>query len=217
MELINGGNELTFEKADHYKKNRFIIQAGVNRSTFKFTGTTDLVGLQFTKSYSPAFSVGFDHFIKPAVGKVILRTEISFHTDKFHGEYKKINTWQDYYDLKRNTIGVNLSILTNLYNGSSFKFFIGAGGGLNFSNYPENNHYTIYGEPTPAATKFAPHFNASSITLAGRAGCVLRNRIEFSFMCNGVIGRLTENYTAYSDKYSSQQLRVGYLFSNRKK
>ncbi|MBV4357952.1 outer membrane beta-barrel protein [Pinibacter aurantiacus] len=216
-ETINGGNEVTFEKANHYKKNRFFIEAGVNRSSFKFTGLDYLAAIKFSSSLTPAFSVGIDQFIKPAIGRVMLRGELSFYMDRLHGSNKRTNTWIDNYELKRNTVGISLSVLTNLYNSESFKFFIGLGGGLNFSKYPEVSYYVKYGESAPATEKYTQDFRSTSMPIIGRIGCVLNSRIELSLVYNGVVGRLTENYMTFSDKYSCQQIRVGYLFSNKKK
>jgi len=217
VETINGGNEVAFEKADHYKKSRFLIEAGLNRSSFKFTGSDPMAAIKFSGATTPAFSIGIDQFIKPAIGKVLLRGELSFYTDRLHGTNKRTNTWEDNYELKRNTIGISLSVLTNLYNSESFKFFIGLGAGLDFSKYPEVSYYVKYSESAPPSEKYAHDFRTQSLPVIGRVGFVLKSRIEFSFVYKGNIGRLTDNYMAFSDKYSCQQIRVGYLFSNRKK
>jgi hypothetical protein len=216
VEAINGGNEVAFEKANHYKKNRFFIQTGASRSSFKFTGYPDLEAIKFSNSITPAFTVGVDQFIKPAIGKVILRGELSFQMDRFHGTDKISNTSEYNYTLKRNTLGISLTMLTNLYNTESFKFFIGAGGGVDFSSYPENNNY-VTGDSGSKTKSFSPEFRKDILALAGRIGCVLDSRFEFSFVYNMPLGRITENYLLFSDKYRCQQLRVGYLFSNRKK
>lgn len=217
VETINGGKEVAFEKADRYKKNRFLFEAGVSRSSFKFIGLDDLAALKFSSTLTPAFSIGIDQFIKPAIGKIILRGELSFYQDKLHGTNKRSDTWEDNYTLKRNSIMMSLSMLANLYNTDQFKFFIGAGGGFGFSNCPENRYYVKYGEPgTP--TEITPYlFRPSAISIIGRAGCVLNKKFEFSFVYNKNVGRITENYIGFADKYSCQQLRFGYLLSNRKK
>jgi hypothetical protein len=215
VETINGGNEVAFEKANHYKKNRFFVQVGANRSSFKFTGYQDLASIKFPSSITPAFTVGVDQFIKPAIGKVILRGELSFHMDRLHGTSKSSNTEYN-YTLKRNTLGISMSMLTNLYNTESFKFFIGAGGGLDISSCPENNNYAT-GNSDSKTQSFSPDFRTYFISLSGRIGCVLNKRIEISFVYNTPIGRITDPYFTFADKYSCQQLRIGYLFSNRKK
>ncbi|MDH7463774.1 hypothetical protein QEG73_20910 [Chitinophagaceae bacterium 26-R-25] len=217
VETINGGNEIAFEKADNYKKSRFFFSVGASRSSFRFTGFDDLSSIKFSSSLTPAFTVGLDQFIKPAIGKVMLRPELSFYQDRLHGTNKRSDTWEQFYELKRNTIGLSLSMLSNLYNTESFKFFIGVGGGLNFSYYPEINYYVKYGETGSPTGMDSHEFRGTTMSIGGRVGCVLNSRLEFSFVNNWNVGRLTENYAGFSDKYSCQQLRVGYLFSNRKK
>lgn len=218
VETINGGSDdHTFQKANHYKKTRFFIEGGVGRSSFKFTGRTDLSDLKFASALTPVISVGLDQFLKPAIGRVIIRPEVTFSMDRLHGKYKSDYEWENDYDIKRNTIGLTLSVLVNVYNTDPLKFYLGAGGGLNFSNYPEINYYVKYTESSPPTKKYPHGFRSDTQILLGRVGCVLNNKIEFSFVYNAVVGRLTENYIAFSDKYSSQQLRIGYLFSNKKK
>lgn len=217
VETINGGNEVSFEKADHYKKNRVLFEVGANRSSFKFKGYDDLSAINFSSALTPAFSIGIDQFINPAIGKVILRGELSFHMDRFHGIGKTSTGWEETYTMKRNTLGINIAMLANLYNTESLKFFVGGGGGFSFSNYPENGYYVRFGASGSKTQEDAFEFRPTSISFAGRLGCVLNNRLELSFVYTGNFGRLTENYQFFYDKYNYQQFRLGYLFSNRKK
>lgn len=120
---------------------RFFAGAGLNMAQIKITGNNRYAGKTDNNSIAPLVGAGFDIFLNPYIGKLFLRTDIAYSTAKTTADtYEEFFASKEYYNLsiKQNTLSIDELVNYNLYNGKSFKYFIGAGAGFNFSSYPQN-------------------------------------------------------------------------------
>jgi hypothetical protein len=199
--------------ASHFK---FFAGVGVNQGKLVFGGNNHYTGKTNNSSYALVVNGGADIFINPAVGRMFMRTHLSFTSYK-----TTAYAFANYFDLKENyylqfkqtNITLHEQLIYNLYNGPALKWFAGAGGGFNFSSYPLNEEKMIRETSSGTSTTINDQYilflrkfwlNASVLT-----GVAIGN-IEAS-VAYYPKGSISQN-TGFGIDNSSLQLHVNYRF-----
>ncbi|MBS7566558.1 hypothetical protein KHS38_19290 [Mucilaginibacter sp. Bleaf8] len=140
-------NDKVQQKGGNYGS-RFFAGTLIKNTATKFDGDVIFNG-QSQNTYLPAISVGVDFFTNKHVQKFFFRGELSFTAanPKFNGTVKNIMSSTDAsYQFNQYTIALAPQVFYNIYNKENFKFFAGAGVGINYSIY-SNNQLTYAGQP----------------------------------------------------------------------
>jgi hypothetical protein len=195
---------------------RFFAGIGLNNGKVKFDGDNRYVDKTSEGSIAPLFAAGFDILLNPYIGKLFLRTELSYSSAK-----TKAYTYKEYFaskenyhlKLKQNNLSIYEIINYNLYNGKDVKYFIGAGAGFNFSSYPQNQETFIREATTDTTINVNDNYIAyiKKFWLNGiiRTGVTVKNfDIAVAYTTNGNIS----NNAGYGVNVSSLRLQVNYIF-----
>jgi hypothetical protein len=217
---INGISKDEVKKASKEKQPRtpYRIWAGVglNNGEIKIEDDNRYTGKTSGTNITPLLAAGMDIFLNPNVGRMFLRTQLSYTTYKMDGyTYKEYFASKESYYLKfkQTNIAVHEELNYNLYNGQNFKYFIGAGVGFNFSSYPLNEETFIRGTSTDTITNIHDNYIAyikkfwlSAIIKTGIS--VKRMEVSIGYAPKSAIS----NYTSFAVSNSSFRLQLAYLF-----
>ncbi len=195
---------------------RFFAGTGLNMAHIKITGNNRYAGKTGNSSITPLIGAGFEIFLNPYIGKLFLRTDISYSTAKTTADtYEEFFASKEYYNLsiKQNTLSIYQLINYNLYNGKEFKYFIGAGAGFNFSSYPQNVQ-TFRRESSNDTTidinnnyfAFIKKFWMNGIVRTGISIKNINVALAYTTLANFT------NYAGYGANISSFRLQVNYEF-----
>jgi len=197
-----------------YKVSRFFAGLGLNASTASYTGTHDLsaASAKSKTSYLPILTTGVDLFLKPAIGRLIFRTELSLLMSKNEISLfsETAGTVARRHSFDQTTIALTPGFIYNVYNTSKLKCFLGGGLGLNFSAI-SNNESTYLNTINMQTSKLdevkLEKFNYS---FQFSAGVVLNKRIEISagYSPNVAIS----NYNYFNVVMQRMRVGVNYLF-----
>ncbi|MDR6785677.1 hypothetical protein ABIE26_004387 [Pedobacter africanus] len=211
VSLINGQQ---LPKPKH-KSTRFFAGLGAAASMASYGGTHPLSTPKATckTSFSPMLTTGVDLFVKPEIGRLIFRTELSALMSK-----NEISLPADErgFIVERHSFDQVHLVLTpqliyNIYNTNKLKCFGGLGGGLNFST--TSNNKSVYlntismqqriGENEVIMEKF-------NYSLQFMAGVVLNKKLEIAagYSPNAAI----TNYSFFNIEMKRFKLGVNYLF-----
>ncbi|MBS1577343.1 MAG: hypothetical protein JST09_18750 [Bacteroidetes bacterium] len=219
---VNGVQELSPDSKPESKeaRYRFFAGAGVNAGSLKFIGDNQFTGKTKSPFYYPLVDLGVDLFLKPSVGKLFLRAQVevtAFKTTAYTFEQHFAYKDNYYFNFRQINVSVMPQLNYNFYNTSSFKWFVGAGGGFNFSFYPQNEQkFTreITSDTTIINNKYLNPLKKFWLNAVIRTGVVI-NRLEtsFIFLPKSAITQLGNFELANS----SLQLQFNYLFGNKKR
>ena len=211
VSLING-QQLAKSK---YKGSRFFAGAGLNASKAGYSGTHRLSNDQarLKTSYLPMLTAGIDLFVKPAIGRLIFRTELSLLMSKseitvasptggeLHGRHS----------FDRTSLVLTPQFIYNVYNTNKLKCFAGLGAGLNFSKTSNNkseylNNIAMENRVVENEVELEK-FNYSAQLMAG---VVLNKKIEIAAGYSPAVA--ISDYTLFN--VTMQRIRIGinYLF-----
>lgn len=220
---INGLNELEVHEARVKLKKespfRFFVGTGINIGSLTFSGNSHYNGYNSSPSYMPLVNGGVDIYFRPLVGKLYLRNSLivtAFKAEATSPTETYFEASETYYfKMSQFNIALHLQLHYNLYNGKDFKWFVGAGGGSNFSFYPVNqqtfvreglNAVTTVDDSSVPTKKF--WLNASL-----RSGVSVKNwELSMNYFGRSSISQ----YTGSSLDNSSIQLQVIFLFKRKK-
>lgn len=200
------------------KQHRFKFWAGigVNNGKIKIDGNNRYSGITNGSTISPLFAAGFNILVNPLVGRMFFSTDVSYATYKA-GAYTATQYFAAkenyYFKFKQSNITLNEILNYNIYNGKNFKYFIGAGAGLNFSSYPLNQQTFIREAHTDTTTivndNYVEHIKNFWLNAIVRTGISVKNvEVAISYLPNSTLS----NYGSYEMHNSSLRLQVNYVF-----
>jgi len=214
VSLINGQTQ---EKPKN-PITRFFVGGGIMLSNAKYQGRHALASKNAVSKSSPSpyFSAGIDFFVDPAFGKTIIRMELSaFSTENSIAAFTE-DSRHFHHQLKRQSLGITLMLLRNLYNGLNHKIFIGAGFAMHLVNIKDNTMtysylppvYTeyIYSEKGPDPEEF-------QISLPLTIGATIYKRFEISGAYT-IPGNVS-SYPGYRIKQDRYRFGLSYLINKR--
>jgi len=121
---------------------RFFAGAGLSMTKLSYTGESQFnkPGASQKSSYTPMISAGVDLLANPNIGKLVYRLELSFLMAKGDITTTSVEPIYAYRQHTFESYGVSLTpqILYNFYNKPAFKFYGGAGLGINFVSNKNN-------------------------------------------------------------------------------
>ncbi|HEX5152360.1 MAG TPA: hypothetical protein VFW07_12990 [Parafilimonas sp.] len=206
-------------QAKKEKSNRFAFWAGIgmNKGQIEIQGDRHYAGSK-SNTLSPLFAGGFNILINPNTGRMFAGTDVSYTTykaDAFASVQYFASKESYYFKFKQANIALNETLNYNLYNGKSFKYFIGAGAGMNFSSYPLNQQIFVRETKSDTTTiinknyfEFTKGFWLSGII---RTGISVKN-VEASV--SYIPGSTISSYKLHAMRNSSVRLQLNYLFKN---
>lgn len=218
---INGKSEAetTFD-VEQKNKSRFYAGVAVNRTMVQFGGENNLTDADHNPaSYMPRLVFGLDAFINRNTQRLLLRMEGALASSNHHIEksFKSSSGSNELsYEIAQQTASLNPQVIYNLYNRDNFKFYVGGGLSVNYSNYSTNSYnYEYISQGT--GTRYGPE-EVKSYTLESvwtsyivRSGVVLNKKYEISAIYQGPAA-LTK-YFAFAVEHQTWSLGVNYLFS----
>ena len=214
---INGVDKTAIYQKEQTQPSHFRFFAGVgaNRGQVIFNGDNHYTGKTDNPSYELVISGGADIFVNPAVGKMFIRSELSasgYKTEAY--AFTNYNTAkQNYYlKFKQTNIALEEQLNYHLYNGNTFKWSVGAGGGFNFSSYPLNQERFLSEGSSDTSTSINNSYaEIKNFWLNGcfKSGVEIGNlEVKISYYPKSSISQSTR----YGIDNSSLKLQVNYLF-----
>ncbi len=181
---------------------RFFGGIGLSHNVVSFSGASRYTGSNGS-NLSPLIGGGLDIHIVPAVGRLYIRNTVTFTTT--NAEFAS-----DGYslELKQLNFALHSQLHYNFYNTPQFKWFGGAGAGVNISTYPENTQVGEFGTVTEDFLKTEKFW----INMTIQSGVSVKNiEISLGYFPKSDITQ----YLGFGVKSSSWQLRLNYLFNKR--
>ncbi|WP_158796953.1 hypothetical protein [Pedobacter sp. L105] len=198
-----------------YSKARFFAGAGLSINKTKYTGQNDLAGPGATnkKSYSPILTGGIDLFGNPAIGKLILRLQVSLQMAKSEVSATTTHTDKPFVDASFTQYLATFSpqIIYNIYNTNSLKFFIGGGFDLNLPSYSKNEYFSLTSFGQKNYRDDYETFSSLNLSIPFSAGVVLHKNVELSIGYT-VPFNITNNGNSYEIQMQKYKVGVSYLF-----
>jgi hypothetical protein len=147
----------------------------------------------------------------PNVGKLVLRAEVAFTSNKFKNTQLTSNGNEtDTYTFNQNTLSIIPQILYNFYNTDSFKFYGDVGVSFNISRYGNNLSHTKTGNTEYAYTN---QYSLSSTwtSFPIKIGAVLNKKqdINVAYIPNATFSQAVGYYI----QVKAVQIGVNYTFN----
>jgi hypothetical protein len=218
--VINGIKKDDAKKATEEKQTktpyRFWAGAGLNSGKIEIQDDDRYAGKTSGANNAPLLAAGIDIFLNPNVGRMFLRTQLSYTTYKMDAyTYKEYFASKENYYLKfkQSNIAVHEELNYNLYNSQNFKYFIGAGVGFNFSSYPINEETFIREGTTDTTTivndNYIAYIKKFWLSAVIKTGISVKHvEVSIAYAPNSTLS----NYGSYAVSNSSLRLQVNYLF-----
>ncbi|MNK15026.1 hypothetical protein D3C87_331590 [compost metagenome] len=197
-----------------YRNVRFFAGAGLIASKASYSGTHALSveSAKSKTSYSPMLTTGMDLFVKPEIGRLIIRTELSLLMSK--NEISLFSEADDAvvrrHSFDQTTIALTPGIIYNVYNTGKLKCFIGGGFGLNFSATSNNESTYLNTISMKTSTLDEVQLEKFYFSFLFTAGVVLNKRIEISVGYSPDVA--ISNYSYYNVVMKRFRFGVNYLF-----
>lgn len=200
------------------KKSPFRIWAGIglNNGEIKVEDDNRYTGKTSGATISPLIAAGIDFLVNPNVGRMFLRTQVSYTTYKTDAyTFKQYFASKEnyYFKFKQTNIAVHEELNYNLYNGENFKYFVGAGVGFNFSSYPLNEETFVREATTDTTININSNYVAfiKKFWLSGivKTGVSIKNiELSIAYAPKSALS----SYSSYAVNNSSLRLQLNYLF-----
>lgn len=212
----------TKSESDIEGKNKFRFYAGggLSRTTVQFGGENNFTSAEHNPaSYMPRLVFGLDGFINRNTQRLILRAEGSLSASSHHikkNYQSNSGTSESSYEIAQQTVSITPQVIYNLYNKDSFKFYLGGGFSVNFSNYSTNKSSYTY-ISSGSGTTYGPTEHQSYIlesvwtSFMVRSGVILNKKYEISASYQPS-APLTK-YFNFAVEHRSLSLGVNYLFN----
>ncbi|GAB2973445.1 hypothetical protein GCM10027049_04400 [Mucilaginibacter puniceus] len=212
--LNNGVDELTMVSQSKSGV-RFFAGAGVNAGTISFKDNITLLESSNT-SIGPMINVGLDLLFNKNIGKLFLRTELSYTSTKTRlafgdGLPPSAFSTTNIIMFDRQMISLSPQLLYNISNKQNLKFYAGGGLVLTLSLYNNKQVYRDYNN-----TKASSSYNLQSllpvnVTLVAKTGVTINNKIEIQVAYQPPVA-INSATTIYVFKSSSFRAGINYLF-----
>ncbi|MDT3404134.1 hypothetical protein [Mucilaginibacter terrae] len=159
---------------------KFFAGVIMSRITTEFKGNFDFSGIPST-SYFPRITGGIDLFTNKYTQKLIWRGELTFSMLK--ASFKLNNKqYPREYAINQFSASLTPQVLYSFYNTDNFKFYMGAGIGLNLSTYPKNT-YTEFSEPKASVQDdYLAHLLTYWTNVNIRAGFILYKKFDINLL-----------------------------------
>lgn len=208
----NGNKQINEMKFSY----RFWAGGGINRGEINVVDDERYAGQTSGATIAPMLAAGIDIFVNPYIGRMFLRTQVSYSTYKTDAHVVKqyfASKENYYFKFKQRNIAIHEELNYNLYNSTKFKYFIGAGFGFNFSSYPLNEETFIRESSTNTTTIVDDNYIAyiKKFWLSGilKTGFSVKNTEVFvAYAPKSSIS----SHASYALNNSSLRLQVNYLF-----
>lgn len=201
-------------------KHRFYAGVAVNRTIVQFHGENGFSNANHNPvSYMPSLVFGLDGFINRNTQRVLLRAEGRLTGSNHHIAHKfesSSGSHEISYDITQQTASLIPQVIYNLYNKEHFKFYLGGGFSVNYTNYSTNKSGYVY-VSSGTGTRYGPEERQSYklepvwTSFMVRSGLVLNKKYEIS-----AIYQAPASLTKYFDfavEHQSMSLGINYLFS----
>lgn len=230
---INSVNQ-TESTAENERKRRiaFFAGLGINRDRIDYKGqnlvTVDRLNsggydkykeMVTTQNYLPRLSTGVDFFVNPAIGRLIIRTELSAKEMKSTTvSYYQFNEYskpvENTYKLSSWNISFIPQLVYNYYNGTNYKCYVGIGPSLNYFLTSDNSvtkrEINQTGSEANVIKNYFP-FNKFSLSAIVRSGIQIKKRVDLSVLWGNPIEH-TWSGSAGSVKAGLLAVSAGYYF-----
>ncbi|MCX2482538.1 hypothetical protein [Pedobacter sp. MR2016-24] len=219
MKVVSVLNEQHQEQSK-FPRTRFFGGVGLNITNAIYQGENGLAGTsaQHKTSSLPFITGGLDVFANPAIGRLIYRTELSFFISKYEvsnttaiqARSRLAHTFDQYSAV------LTPQLIYNIYNRDHFKFFIGAGVGLNFLKYSNNSSSvtnSVFTPSTATVTENAIKFEPFTTSFPLSAGIMLNKKLEItgSYSANFSL----TDYSYFSVAARRMKIGINYMLGKR--
>ena len=181
---------------------------GVSRSDYDMNHVLASKDAVSRPSYMPMLSAGFEVFMDPAMGRTVLRLDVSLFSSR-----NKISKGTAIHSFNQNTVSLSPQFIYNFYVAPKLRLFAGAGGVLSYSAYNKNRSGRIF----PASSTSEELFEAQDIRLEpfgisalGRIGAIVNRKIELS--AGYILPAEITNYSAFKVRMRRTTFGINYLF-----
>jgi hypothetical protein len=212
--LNNGVDELTMVSQSK-SGFRFFAGAGINAGTISFKDNITLLESSNT-NIGPMINVGLDLLFNKNIGKLFLRTELSYTSTKTRlafgdGLPPSAFSTTNIIMFDRQMISLSPQLLYNISNKQNLKFYAGGGLMLTLSLYNNKQAYRDYNN-----TKTSSSYNLQSllpvnVTLVAKTGVTINNKIDIQVAYQPPVA-INSATTIYVLKSSSFRAGINYLF-----
>lgn len=209
-DLLKLAYEINDQKPVKSKSSAYRVFAGtgLNITNATYTGNNSLAKPDGHSkiSYMPMITGGVDVLANPAIGKMIYRLELSLLMSK-----NEISNDVKRHSFDQLSVAVTPQVICNFYNSNRVKVFGGAGYGLNFSSYSNNESalYNTFKKRMDIIKDFV-QMKAFNFSFQGSAGVVLNKKIEISLVY--IVPAAISDYAYYNVTMQRYKIGVNYLF-----
>ncbi|AYL94143.1 hypothetical protein [Mucilaginibacter celer] len=196
----------------------FFVGAGVDASTYKFTGAAVFYNDVPNKtSFAPVFIAGVNFYTNKDIGRFIFRTEVLYTSSSYNTivdvYFNQPDKPKATYRLKQHEIGIAPQVLYYFYNTANVKAYAGIGLMLNLTSYGGNN-ITNNADPTSVRTNILV-LDTRWLSYPIKAGVLLNKNIEVALAYSlpvSITNIAATNTANYSLNLSSFKAGVNYHF-----
>lgn len=209
-DLLKLAYEINDEKPVKSKSSAYRVFAGtgLNITNATYSGANSLAKPEghSKTSYLPLITGGVDVLANPAIGKMIYRLELSLLMSK-----NEISNDIKRHSFDQLSVAVTPQVICNFYNSNRLKVFGGAGYGLNFSSYSNNESasYNTFKKRMDIITDFV-QMKAFNFSFQGSVGVVLNKKVEISLIY--IAPAAISDYAYYNVVMQRYKVGVNYLF-----
>jgi hypothetical protein len=185
----------------------FFASAGLNISQIS-SSLSDFDGS--SAAYFPRLAVGINILANPNVGKLVLRAEVAYTSNKFKNTKVTNNGNEtDTYAFNQNTLSVIPQLLYNFYNTDSFKFYGDVGVSFNISRYGNNLSHIKTGN-TDYAYKNQYSLSSTWTAFPIKIGAVLNKKLDINiaYIANATFSQAV----GYAIQVKAVQIGINYTF-----
>jgi len=215
--IVRKINHATEQARDH-KKSSLSFFAGINtaQTSIKppnYDGNITYRNVSSSYSYQPGIAFGINIYTNPEVGRLILRGEVGLSANAiktyYYSFYNVSSDARSYFSLNQYNLSFSPQVIYNLYNSTSFKFYLGAGAAYTLSKYTNEKVYNGLYDTT---NDFNVSLGTNWLSGLASAGIVINSRV--GIFANYTFPVIISGDNGYT--YSSTRMGVYYTFGQKK-
>lgn len=194
---------------------RFYAGAGINAGTISFKDNTAPLKSSST-SIAPMFNVGLDLLFNKNIGKLFLRTELNYTSNKTSlsfgdGLPQSAFSTTNIIMFNRQAISLSPQLIYNISNKQNLKFYAGGGVVLTLSSYSNMQSYREYNNTKLSSSYDLNWLMPVNATLVAKTGIIINNKIEIQLAYQPPVA-INSRTIEYVLKSSSFRAGINYLF-----
>jgi len=198
----------------------FFISGGINSSSIKIAGNSELGNVPASSSIFPQISGGLNLYLNKNIGKLIFRPEVYFTGSKSNFDYSyspdpssDVVSYTEKMGFKMYRLSFVPQIVYNIYNTAKFKFYLDAGINAQFCFYSDEEyniitHFSASGSNVTEPGLF-PYTNSVNFNVIGKAGFVIDNKFDIYASYTPATELIKDNYSMDLTQYA---IGISYLF-----